>query len=528
MRLVARVIGGFLVMVVLIAGLAGYQLLLVHRLLDDNRELARVDLEVTRTTLDLHRQLDDLSRLTRVLFVRQDPGYPAQLAALRTVVDTALRRIGALELAAGERAALDDVSAHWRGYVALAEEAEPAALADAADGGDRVRELDLLAELSEVSAGLDLLDTASRTSARERTRASAEQAVRARTAAWVSTALALLLGVLLAILIARAVARPLAALGRGTHEMASGNFAFRVPVSGSPELASLAHDFNHMADRLGELDQLKKDFISNVSHDLKAPLASMQETTRLILDGPPGSLSEKQERFLRLQLACGERLSAMIADMLDSARLDSGTLRYDLARLDLAALAALALHEIHGSTKARELAVEADLPPAPVELWGDRQLLLRAMTNLLSNACKFSPPGSAIGVAVERFDEPSALAGSFRRAVVPEAAFPCASFAVWDSGPGIPDAQKGRVFDRFYRVDAVHRGDQGSGLGLSIARMVVEGHGGTLWVEDAAAGAGAPETGRDEGGIGSGSRFVMLLPLRGEDLPPPAGAWVGA
>lgn len=507
MRLVARIIAGFLVMVVLIAGLAAYQLHLVHRLLDDNRDLARVDLEVSRTTLDLRRQIGELSRLTRVLFVRQDPAYAEELAAQRSVIDTALRRLGALQLKPVERSSLEPLTARWREYRRLAEATEPGFLADGPPA--RESELDLLDRLAAVATALEALDIASRTSARERMETGAERASRARTAAWVSTVLALICGVLLAVAIARAVARPLAALGHGTREMASGNFTFRVPVRGSPELASLAHDFNAMADRLAELDELKKEFISNVSHDLKAPLASMQETTRLILDGPPGSLSEKQERFLRLQLACGERLAAMIAALLDTARLESGGAGFDLSAEDLGELTEAALAEVQASADARGLRVESRITAAPLPLAGDRQLLLRALVNLLTNAIKFSPPRSAIGVEVLRLGG-SADLGSFERPPAAPPALPAAAFAVWDSGPGIPDEQKDRVFDRFYRVDPHHRGEQGSGLGLAIARRVADNHGGSIWVEDT----------RGEDGRISGSRFVMLLPLRDESRDP--------
>jgi two-component system sensor histidine kinase GlrK len=284
-------------------------------------------------------------------------------------------------------------------------------------------------------------------------------------------------------------------LTRGTRELARGNFDFRVDANGPPEVRSLAEHFNFMSQRLGELDRLKQDFVSNVSHDLKAPLASMQETTRLLLDEVPGALNPKQRRLLALNLECGERLTAMISNVLDLARLDAGGVRYRFALCDLERVVRDAMKEVTALSEKKRIDTSIEVAGAPLRLSADENLLRRAFSNLLSNAVKFSPDGGRMGVrlyALRSREEVARRVGA-DRAGLPDAAVVC---EVWDSGPGIPEPQKEKVFERFHRVDETRRGDQSTGIGLAITRSIVDGHGGRVWVED--------ET-------GGGTRFVLLL-----------------
>jgi len=498
MSLAGRVSAAFLVLIALMVALAGYHLSLVHRLHDDNRRLIQVELEISRTGLALRRTIDRLTRLTQIFFVRRDSDYPAEMQRLRDVVEEGIDHLRALRLTADERAVLARFAVAWRDYATAA----PGVEAEFLDLGSTDKSP--VEALGGLDARLIDLDRAARRAMEARIEASAAKAAKARATAWTATTTAAAAAIVLALLLAGSVARPLARLGRGTHEMAQGNFAFRVAEAGSRELASLAREFNAMADRLGELDRLKKDFVSSVSHDLKAPLASMQETTVLLLEGTPGPLAESQRRLLSLNRQCGERLSAMIGDLLEAARLEAGSVEFDLAAEDLAEVARQALAEAGGSIGARRLELDARLDPAPIA--ADRDLLLRLLWNLLSNAVKFSPEGGRLVVRTGAYAAAGELEAAFPRhrgALAP----PVAVCEIEDAGPGIPDAEKEHVFDRFHRADPRRRGVQGSGLGLAIAHHLARGHGGELWVEDAV-------------GSATGSRFALVLPLRGEPNVP--------
>jgi signal transduction histidine kinase len=242
-----------------------------------------------------------------------------------------------------------------------------------------------------------------------------------------------------------------------------------------------------MAARLGDLDRLKQDFVAGVSHDLRAPLASIEETTRLLLEELAGPLEPRQRRMLELNLQATERLSAMIADLLDQRRLESAAIEYDVERQDARKLVEATLAETDRLAREKDQVVEADLPERPVEVEGDRSLLLQAVRNLVTNAIKFTPEGGRLGIRLLPETGGGLLA------------------EVWDTGPGIPAELRERIFERFYRGDPERRGRQGTGLGLAIARTIVEGHGGEIWVERGANG---------------GSRFFLRLPEAPPDGSP--------
>jgi two-component system sensor histidine kinase GlrK len=320
----------------------------------------------------------------------------------------------------------------------------------------------------------------------------------ARDLAWGATIAAVAFAALLSIAVARSVVVPIRRITRGTRELARGNFAFRVPAVGAPEMRGLAEHFNLMSERLGELDRLKQDFVSNVSHDLKAPLASMQETTRLLLDEVPGPVNARQKRLLGLNLECGERLTAMISNVLDLARLEAGGVRYRFEVCDLDRVVREAMREVASLMEKKRLDATLEVADAgPLVISADETLLRRAFSNLLSNAVKFTPEGGRLGVRIyplrtsaevaRRMGADGGGARDHRPVVVCE---------FWDTGPGIPDAHKERVFERFHRVDETRRGDQSTGIGLAITRNIVDGHGGWIWVEDEPDG---------------GARMVLLL-----------------
>ena len=379
-----------------------------------------------------------------------------------------------------EREAADRLLRLWR-------EGAPDLHADAGlDVLNRLRE--------ELAAFLQI----SRAQMRHKAEVGAARARRARELAWGATIAAIGLAALLSLILARSIAAPMRRLKRGTRELARGNFAFRVEAKGSPEVSSLAEHFNFMSERLGELDRLKQDFVSNVSHDLKAPLASMLETTRLLLDEVPGGLNPKQRRLLDLNLECGARLKSMITNVLDLARLDAGGVRYRFAPCDLERVMRDAVKEVAALSEKK--ALDASLEVAPSCLGSPAT---RTCCGARSRTCCRTPSSSrprAAGWAcastrLRTRDEVARRLGPGRAAAdgLPESAVVC---EVWDSGPGIPEAHKEKVFERFHRVDELRRGDQSTGIGLAITRSIVEGHGGAVWVED--------ET-------GGGSRFVLLL-----------------
>src|SRR5215471_1877054 len=145
-----------------------------------------------------------------------------------------------------------------------------------------------------------------------------------------------------------------------------------------------------MAQRLVEVDQMKKNFISHVSHELKAPLASMQETTHLILEQIPGPLTEKQRRLLDLNLQSGKRLAQMIGNLLDLSRLEAGIVEYDTQACDIADLMHSIVLELSAQAREKSLRILTDIQREPLQVDCDPNRIAQLFTNLLENAIRFS------------------------------------------------------------------------------------------------------------------------------------------
>jgi PAS domain S-box-containing protein len=232
------------------------------------------------------------------------------------------------------------------------------------------------------------------------------------------------------------------------------------------------------------VERLKDEFVSTVSHELRTPLTSIAGSLGLVAGGAAGELPEKAARLISIAQSNSQRLVRLINDVLDLEKLESGKLPFQFSVLDVRDVAQRAIDGVRGY--ADQLGVElllADGPSAPVR--GDPDRLVQVVTNLLSNAAKYSPPGEAVRVKVERD-------GSNVR------------LSVTDRGPGVPEAFRDRIFTRFAQADSSDtRIKGGTGLGLYIAREIAERHGGRLWFE-------SPQ--------GGGAAFHLELPLI-EDLP---------
>ncbi len=230
------------------------------------------------------------------------------------------------------------------------------------------------------------------------------------------------------------------------------------------------------------IEQLKDEFVSTVSHELRTPLTSIAGSLGLLAGGAAGPLPEKAARLIQIAQANSQRLVRLINDILDIEKIESGKLRLDMNPLDLREVAQRSIDGVRGY--AEELGVTlvlAEGEAAPV--MGDADRLIQVVTNLLSNASKFSPRGGEVRITVD-----------------PETRL--ARLSVVDQGPGIPDAFRSRIFSKFAQADGSDtRAKGGTGLGLAIAREIAERHGGRLWFESAE---------------GEGATFYLDLPLANE------------
>jgi protein-histidine pros-kinase len=220
------------------------------------------------------------------------------------------------------------------------------------------------------------------------------------------------------------------------------------------------------------LERQKDEFLSNVSHDLRTPLAGIKASIGVVLANEPPDTPEPLHRLLvNIDLAA-DRMANLVSDLLELTRLRSGRAQLRLGQCDLRALALRCIRVIEPLVRERDQQVRVHLPPGSIVTLADGDRLERALLNLLGNAHKYGRDGGRVELALEVWDAR-------------------ARFAVTDDGPGISASEQGRIFERFYRSEAEStQRNEGSGLGLPIARALVELHGGKIGVKSAP-GAGA-------------------------------------
>jgi Na+/proline symporter/nitrogen-specific signal transduction histidine kinase len=221
--------------------------------------------------------------------------------------------------------------------------------------------------------------------------------------------------------------------------------------------------------RLTELDRLKDEFLSTVSHELRTPLTSIRAFTELIRDEPDMDEAQRAE-FLDIIIRESERLTRLINQVLDIAKMESGRMVWRADALDLRDVVRDAAAAAKGLFDERSAKLEVVLPDRPAPVTGDRDRLLQVVVNLVSNARKFAAK-EAGRVRLELADAPGQWLVS-----------------VADNGPGVAPAQRELVFDRFHQAPSEGGNPTGTGLGLAIARMIVDHHGGRIWIADAKGG----------------------------------------
>ncbi|WP_432490912.1 ATP-binding protein [Kineococcus gypseus] len=264
-------------------------------------------------------------------------------------------------------------------------------------------------------------------------------------------------------LLARGMTSPLREMTAAARAMATGDYSRRVRSTSSDEVGELADAFNRMAQDLEAVDRERRELVANVSHELRTPVSALHAVMENLVDG----VTEPDRETLGTALAQTERLGRLVEQLLDLSRLDAGAVSLDREELALEPFLEQAARAMSMTGRDVRYAVAVDPPGLSVEV--DSARLHQVVANLLDNASRHSPPGGTVRVSAH-------------------AAGPVVRISVQDEGPGIADADRERVFERFQRGSA--RTDGGTGLGLAIARWAVQLHGGTIRVGPTPPGGG--------------------------------------
>lgn len=304
---------------------------------------------------------------------------------------------------------------------------------------------------------------------------------------WWVLGVALGIGLIVPVLIYRSIIRDLAHIRRGIRHIAEGDFSYRISLDTGDELGLLADSFDNMALRLKELDEMKTEFISVVSHELKTPLTSMKEAANLLLEGFTGALAEKQRRLVEIMDQGIKRLLHTVSELLDVSRIESGMVPLQLAVHDMNAIVTAFISEFKPLTDTSGVKIQVTYAGTESPVLVDKDKILQVLTNLTHNAIKYSPEGSSVEIRIRNSD------GNI-------------TTEIEDHGKGIPEEDLHRIFEKFYQSKYT-RGHGGIGLGLAISSGIIDAHGGRMYVQSS---------------VGKGSVFSFSLSVV-NDRPHPSG-----
>jgi len=255
--------------------------------------------------------------------------------------------------------------------------------------------------------------------------------------------------------LSRRMTAPLREMNRVALQIARGHFDQRVTIKTRDEVSELGETFNYMAQELASLDQMRKDFVANVSHDLRSPLTSIHGFVRAFLDETIPN--ERKRHYLTIMEEQTERMMKLVNDLLDLARIEAGQVEIRPVSFNLSELVRQVVARMEPEWGKKQVTVEVPSEEAEdIHVCADPDRIDQVLVNLLHNAVQFSPPHSSIEVMVKKRAQ--------------------AVISVKDEGPGIRQEDRELIWERFYKADRARTQQTGTGIGLSIVKHILDLH----------------------------------------------------
>jgi len=290
---------------------------------------------------------------------------------------------------------------------------------------------------------------------------------------WLNAALAALAAAVIAAVIAyfytRRLVRPLGEIAQHAGTMARGLPVPQISEAGAREVHELAVSFNHMSRQIQDTERIRRDFIANLSHELRSPMTNIQGFIQGIIDG---TIPQQEARpYLEIVLSETKRLNTLIAGLFKLSQAESPESPLEMSDFDICELARLVVITKLPQIEGKSLEIQTDFQEDSLFVRAARDQIEQVLINLLDNAIKFTPSGGQIQVRV--YQKPGHLI----------------AVKVQDNGIGVLPEEKNRLFERFYKSDQAHASGEGSGLGLAICKSIMDRHGQTIRLADSARGA---------------------------------------
>jgi two-component system sensor histidine kinase GlrK len=469
-----RVILAQLTLIALLLGMSFYALVQLHHLAGLSTDLLDTDSKSIEAEKHLLKIFLSQRRIAEKYLVAPDKGLYSHFVEGNSTFTSVLEKIAALVHTPQERALLDQTRELYSRYaIGLSP-----AFAPKSSWNQEKNEIS-----EKITTNIHELIRFREDMSTRKTMAARDQAVSAaRTMGWLSLG-GILAAILFAYVHARRMSQPLKKLVLGLYRIGRGEFHSVLDVRAPKEVRELVQTFNWMATRLEDLDRMKADFIAHISHELRTPLTGIQEGTALLLEQIPGPLTVTQQQILGVVRNHSTRLAHLITSILDLSKMEADMLEYVRVQSNLTVLLEQGVEAVQLMAQKKRLHIEVLCTSPLPDLCLDAGRMQQVLDNLLSNAVKFTPEGGTIRI----------VAG------VQEVGQRWVEIRVSDTGKGIPAEDVTRIFDKFYQ-SSFHPQErqQGTGLGLTIARHIVEAHGGQIWAESR---------------MGEGATFVVRLPV---------------
>lgn len=287
--------------------------------------------------------------------------------------------------------------------------------------------------------------------------------------AWAAGA-AVLVAVFISLLLSRSILHPLRDMMQASQRIAEGHYDERVKTGGVDELGQLAERFNRMAEKLNQVESIRRQLIGDVSHELRTPLTAIKGSMEGLMDGV---LPANDETYQQIHQEA-DRLNRLVDDLQELSRVEAGAYELDLRPTQIAPMVETLSKRFRQQFETKGVKLDLNLPADLPPVLADEHRILQVLTNLTGNALQYTPSDGTVTISAARKN------GSVR-------------ITVRDTGAGIVPEHLSHLFDRFYRVDKSRSraAGGGSGIGLTIAKYLVEAHGGEIYVESEGAGKGS-------------------------------------
>ena len=293
---------------------------------------------------------------------------------------------------------------------------------------------------------------------------------------------AVILGIGFAGVATYTILAPLRRLQEHIRKIGQGEFRNAINVPVPSDLCDLVESVRSMATKLQDLDDMKAEFLSHMTHELRSPMTAVHAGTQLLLEQIPGPISENQRTTLQIMEESSREVINMISGLLDLAKFESGMMEYHPTSVDLMSNVHAAIQKVQLLAERERIRIIVNAPSDPVRVHVDENRIQQVLDNLLSNALKFSPEGALVCLKLE-----------------PDVQKKMLQISVSDTGRGIAPESLPHIFENFYGGStSTSTKVPGSGIGLALAKKVVEGHGGRIWAESE---------------LGKGTTMRFILPL---------------